>query len=618
MTDHAIDLTLVTDCDIDLVTQTLNTSTDIGDSVSSDTPDTIDCRGTETQTTFHEKTECGGEIHKETIDLSQHGEHIEAGPVTTVEEDNNNNSSSTEAKQAAGLDPEFASLIDWGLLEFMPQEIRAEMLELRNAHAQNTKSTSGSASDSSTAVSSPSSTSTATSVSNHADEGHMDSKQHSSSDNDDGVSQELYDQLMALQIQQQEMLLHQSDSQSQYAFIQDPPQHGRRRSPRRLSSSAPTEFYDLDYHTQMLQTSTTSSAAGAHAHISPRSILQASFPVQVLADDADDADERIVYLGDDEDESEQDEDEDGDDDGDDDGDGDGDGDEEEYEHSHGVVADSAVGDALHPSSPSFSRVRSGSGGPSPARLRSAEHPQLIHPRAGRVPRGVRRRGIPTRHALREHREPLRLELASSSSSGAWNQAGQFEFDPLASIPTSLSEPEITSTHSSFNERKREVKQVSAQASHPSPSPPRRRRRDRVRTRLARALMDGQQAAYRQLFVDGDPSHASSQQHVHNHGQSEWEIDNFSYEHLLHTLQDVQVGLTDEQIFRLPQRVIKEQDVETMRRLDRASCSICLCEFEVDEHVRTLPCLHVYHSMCIDRWLRDNKTCPMDKISIEFE
>jgi hypothetical protein len=40
-----------------------------------------------------------------------------------------------------------------------------------------------------------------------------------------------------------------------------------------------------------------------------------------------------------------------------------------------------------------------------------------------------------------------------------------------------------------------------------------------------------------------------------------------------------------------------------------SCSICLCDYEVSEKLRALPCCHQYHAQCIDDWLQRSSLCP---------
>jgi len=41
-----------------------------------------------------------------------------------------------------------------------------------------------------------------------------------------------------------------------------------------------------------------------------------------------------------------------------------------------------------------------------------------------------------------------------------------------------------------------------------------------------------------------------------------------------------------------------------------SCAVCLSDFELEQMARRLPCRHHFHSDCIERWLLQNKRCPL--------
>lgn len=49
--------------------------------------------------------------------------------------------------------------------------------------------------------------------------------------------------------------------------------------------------------------------------------------------------------------------------------------------------------------------------------------------------------------------------------------------------------------------------------------------------------------------------------------------------------------------------------------DELTCSICLEQVNRGELVRSLPCLHQFHSSCIDPWLRQQGTCPVCKLRV---
>ncbi|PIA54702.1 hypothetical protein AQUCO_00900934v1 [Aquilegia coerulea] len=46
--------------------------------------------------------------------------------------------------------------------------------------------------------------------------------------------------------------------------------------------------------------------------------------------------------------------------------------------------------------------------------------------------------------------------------------------------------------------------------------------------------------------------------------------------------------------------------------DELTCSVCLEQVNVGELIRSLPCLHQFHAICIDPWLRQQGTCPVCK------
>ncbi|KAE8655772.1 putative Ribosomal protein L34e superfamily protein [Hibiscus syriacus] len=54
-------------------------------------------------------------------------------------------------------------------------------------------------------------------------------------------------------------------------------------------------------------------------------------------------------------------------------------------------------------------------------------------------------------------------------------------------------------------------------------------------------------------------------------------------------------------------------IEAMRRMKvegGGDCSICLEEFKEDEEDSEMPCKHVFHSGCVEKWLQMNGSCPI--------
>lgn len=48
------------------------------------------------------------------------------------------------------------------------------------------------------------------------------------------------------------------------------------------------------------------------------------------------------------------------------------------------------------------------------------------------------------------------------------------------------------------------------------------------------------------------------------------------------------------------------------------CVVCMSEYVVKEIVRALPCQHNFHSACINKWLKDHRTCPICRVEVKAQ
>eukprot|EP00742_Colponemidia_sp_Colp-10_P005196 GILJ01005550.1.p1 GENE.GILJ01005550.1~~GILJ01005550.1.p1 ORF type:complete len:428 (-),score=63.06 GILJ01005550.1:156-1439(-) len=135
-------------------------------------------------------------------------------------------------------------------------------------------------------------------------------------------------------------------------------------------------------------------------------------------------------------------------------------------------------------------------------------------------------------------------------------------------------------------------------------------------RLAFALQEEENRRQRQdnmAFLAASAAQSSSFG-LSSPSQSEGGVnpDNMTYEELLaleENMGSVSRGLTKQQIEALPSRMFRRGE-------ESVDCSVCQCELMEGDGVRTLPCSHIYHRGCIDRWLHVKKTCPLCLFCIE--
>ena len=91
----------------------------------------------------------------------------------------------------------------------------------------------------------------------------------------------------------------------------------------------------------------------------------------------------------------------------------------------------------------------------------------------------------------------------------------------------------------------------------------------------------------------------------------------TYEQLLELdEQKVVVGLSERAKAQATTVVkLTEADVAALKTLHDKRCCICLCDYEVGDEVRKLPCAHGCHVDCMDQHLGQAKTCPMCRTEI---
>lgn len=98
-----------------------------------------------------------------------------------------------------------------------------------------------------------------------------------------------------------------------------------------------------------------------------------------------------------------------------------------------------------------------------------------------------------------------------------------------------------------------------------------------------------------------------------------DVDRMSYEQLLAAYGDgsENMGASGGAIASLPTSKVKTKADGTIDLpSDACECSICLEEFEKGQTRKTLPCLHGFHSTCVDKWLRTNGACPVCKFRVD--
>ena len=74
--------------------------------------------------------------------------------------------------------------------------------------------------------------------------------------------------------------------------------------------------------------------------------------------------------------------------------------------------------------------------------------------------------------------------------------------------------------------------------------------------------------------------------------------------------------TDEEILN----ILPETDIGDVSKLEleKRNCIICLIDFKTGDKATMLPCVHMFHTPCIQGWLQSKNTCPVCKFKLTKE
>ena len=65
---------------------------------------------------------------------------------------------------------------------------------------------------------------------------------------------------------------------------------------------------------------------------------------------------------------------------------------------------------------------------------------------------------------------------------------------------------------------------------------------------------------------------------------------------------------------LPEIQIAEKELKQIEN-NQKDCVICLSNFVLGDKIKRLPCLHIFHTDCIEDWLHNSELCPLCKHNI---
>jgi len=69
-----------------------------------------------------------------------------------------------------------------------------------------------------------------------------------------------------------------------------------------------------------------------------------------------------------------------------------------------------------------------------------------------------------------------------------------------------------------------------------------------------------------------------------------------------------------EIYDMPKVVLEEEQILELKKGNK-KCDICWSEYEVGQIMKTMPCFHIFHEDCLNKWLEMSLVCPVCKCGI---
>ena len=99
---------------------------------------------------------------------------------------------------------------------------------------------------------------------------------------------------------------------------------------------------------------------------------------------------------------------------------------------------------------------------------------------------------------------------------------------------------------------------------------------------------------------------------------QYELASAEKHHAHETVAFLETGATLEQIEAVPSLLLSKSMSLKGASLAGQTCAICIEEFQPGLSVKALPCAHIFHASCIDRWLIEVQTCPLCSSGLQHE